>query len=101
MRELQLAIHDLDVHPLTVVGMYADMYAMIGMYKLNRKDASIEMAKEGFEYLERSLSLFNQLGQKQSASTVEAKITYFRPLYAKKFGDEEGFGRPVTKDDPN
>jgi ribosome-binding factor A len=48
MEELQLAIHDSDVHPLTVVAisMSADIYAMLGLYKLDQKDASIEMAKE-------------------------------------------------------
>jgi hypothetical protein len=97
INQLSMAL-DRSIHPMYVRAIEAEALDMIGQYELLHGDLTEVEAIKCLGYLENYRKMREEYGSVSGAAQSEARISRFKAICIRKFGAQEAFGRPESKE---
>jgi hypothetical protein len=71
---------------------------LIGQVILSWEDVTEDKAKKGMQYLDNSRKISEAFGAVEMTKAAEKQIAHYRAKCIRKFGAQEAFGTPETKE---
>jgi hypothetical protein len=81
-----------------ILDLGSGILGMIGQFRLYQENITEDEAKEGLRYLDESRKMSESIGKVEAIIASEVTIARFKASCIERFGAQEAFGEPQTKE---